>query len=324
MRSLYPETAPRREIALEVGDGHRLHVVEHGRADGVPALFLHGGPGSGCEPYHSRFFDPRIFRSVLFDQRGCGRSTPHAALEHNDTWSLVADIERIREALGIESWLIFGGSWGSTLALAYAQRHPERVTALVLRGIFLCRDEDIAWFYQSGADRLFPDHWAEYRELIPPAERDDFVAAYRRRLTSDDEATRLAAARAWSLWEGRTLSLRPSGAALQHFGEPRTALSIARIENHYFAHRCWLEPDQLCRDAARLTDIPGVLVHGRYDVVCPVKQAFDLHAAWPQAELKVIADAGHAASEPGITDALLEATDRFGALLAARMGVVPA
>lgn len=313
MPTPYSVAEPNSEQWLDVGDGHRLYVAEYGCAEGIPALFLHGGPGSGCEPWHAGFFDPSVYRIILFDQRGCGRSTPYASLEANTTWDLVADIERIRELLGVEQWLLFGGSWGSTLALAYAETHSQRVSAMVLRGIFLCRAEDTGWFYQSGADRIFPDHWAAYRDAIPTDERGDYLAAYRRRLTSDAVEEQLAAARAWSLWEGNTCSLHPNQSAIDHYDD--AALAIARIENHYFVHDSWLEPDQLCRDAQRLADIPAVIVHGRYDVVCPIKQAFDLHAAWPQAELKVIPDAGHSAGEPGTRAALIEATDRFGKLL---------
>jgi proline iminopeptidase len=310
MSALYPTAPPRHEFRLDVGDGHQLYCAEYGRADGVPVVFLHGGPGAGTAPWHAGFFDPEIYRIILFDQRGSGRSTPAASLDSNTTWDLVADLELLRAHCGIERWLLFGGSWGSTLALAYAQRHPARVSAMLLRGIFLCRDEDIGWFYQSGADRLFPDYWAEYRDFIPVAERGDFVSAYQRRLTSNNPQVQREAARVWSLWEGRTCTLQPNRSAIDHYDAE--ALAIARIENHYFANACWLEPNQLCRDAQLLADIPAVIVHGRYDVVCPVKQAFDLHAAWPQAELRVIPDAGHSATEPGIRDALIEASDRFG------------
>jgi proline iminopeptidase len=274
-------------------------------------LFLHGGPGSGCEPYHRRFFDPARYRIVLFDQRGCGRSTPHAELQGNTTGALVADIEAIREHLGIGRWLVFGGSWGSTLALAYGQAHPQRVTGLILRGIFLCREREIHWFYQEGAGRIFPDYWQDFLAPIPEAERGDLVAAYYRRLTGDNELARLAAAKAWSIWEGRSASLLPNESIVSHVGSPHTALSMARIECHYFVNRAFLEPDQLLREMPRIAHIPGLIVHGRYDLICPLESAWELHRAWPGSELQIVPDAGHAASEPGIRAALVAATDRF-------------
>ncbi|MEJ2059954.1 MAG: prolyl aminopeptidase [Gammaproteobacteria bacterium] len=311
MRDFYPDIKPYRQFHLPVGDLHSLYVEESGHVDGVPVVFLHGGPGAGCEPWHRRFFDPARYRIVLFDQRGCGRSTPHAELVENTTQNLVADMERIREELGIERWVVFGGSWGSTLGLAYAEAHPERVLGLILRGIFLCRDQDIRWFYQFGASELFPDHWQDYLEPIPAEERDDLLHAYHRRLTGDDEVARMSAARAWSLWEGRTATLKGSQAVEDFFGAPFVALSLARIECHYFVNQSFLEPGQLLRDAHLLADIPGVIVHGRYDVICPLTQAQALHAAWPTAEFRVIQEAGHSASEPGIRSALIEATDAF-------------
>jgi proline iminopeptidase len=311
MRSLYPEITPYACQRLAVDDRHRLYVEQSGNPDGLPVVFLHGGPGAGCEPWQRRFFDPRRYRIILFDQRGSGRSTPHADLNDNTTRHLVADMEIIRQRLGIERWLLFGGSWGSTLALVYAETYPERVLGLVLRGIFLCRPQDIHWFYQQGASALFPDYWEDFLRPIPAAERGDMVRAYHRLLTGDDEVARLAAARAWSVWEARTATFRPNPDLVKHFGDAHTALSLARIENHYFVHDSFLEPDQIIRDAHRLRDIPGYIVHGRYDVVCPLQQAWDLHRAWPQARLRVIADAGHAASEPGIVDALVSATDRL-------------
>jgi len=316
MHALYPPIEPRRTGNLDVGDGHRLYWEESGNPDGLPAVFLHGGPGSGCEPWHRRFFDPARYRIVLFDQRGSGRSTPHAGLEANTTPHLVADIEQLRTTLEVESWVIFGGSWGSTLGLAYAEAHPERVLGLVLRGIFLCRPRDIQWFYQSGADRLFPEAWAEYRSAIPAAEHGDMVLAFYHRLTSPDRAVREAAARAWSVWEGRTSCLRPNPGVLAHFADPAVAVSLARIECHYFVHDCFMEPDHLLREAGRIAGIPGFIVHGRYDVVCPVEQALALHQAWPRAELQIVPDAGHSAAEPGITHRLVAAT----AALAARLG----
>jgi proline iminopeptidase len=316
MPELYPDILPYAVHRLAVDDRHALYVEECGSAKGIPALFLHGGPGAGCEPYHRRFFDPTRYRVVLFDQRGAGRSVPHADLSDNTTWHLVADIERIRELLGIERWLVFGGSWGSTLALAYAQTHPERVSALVLRGIFLCRNDEIRWFYQEGASRLFPDYWADFVAPVAPADRDDMLGAYHRLLTGADDIARMAAAKAWSTWEGRTATLLPNPSVVNHFGDPHVALSLARIESHYFVHQAFLRPGQLLEDAARLAGVPTVIVHGRYDVICPVENAWALHRALPGSELVIVPDAGHAASEPGIRSALVDATDRFARALA--------
>ena len=316
MDALYPAIEPHRNGVLEVDHGHRLYWEECGSPDGLPAVFLHGGPGSGCEPWHRRFFDPARYRIVLFDQRGSGRSTPHAGLEANTTADLIADIERLRGLLGIGRWVVFGGSWGSTLGLAYAEAHPDRVIGLVLRGIFLCRPRDVQWFYQSGADRLFPEAWSRFLEPIPEAERDDLVAAYHRRLTGTDRAQRERAAQAWSVWEGSTSCLRPNSAVVAHFADPSVAISLARIECHYFRHDSFLEPDQLLRDAGRLAGIPGYIVHGRYDVVCPVEQAVALHQVWPQAELRIVPDAGHSAAEPGIARELVAATDALAGRLA--------
>jgi len=316
MPELHPDILPYAVHRLAVDDRHALYVEESGTARGIPALFLHGGPGAGCEPYHRRFFDPTRYRVVLFDQRGAGRSIPHADLSDNTTWHLVADIERIRELLGIERWLVFGGSWGSTLALAYAQTHPERVSALVLRGIFLCRDDEIRWFYQEGASRLFPDYWADFVAPVAPGDRHDMLGAYHRLLTGTDDIARMAAAKAWSTWEGRTATLLPNPSVVNHFGDPHVALSLARIECHYFVHQAFLRPGQLLEDAARLAGIPTVIVHGRYDVICPLENAWALHRALPGSELVIVPDAGHAASEPGIRSALVQATDRFARALA--------
>ena len=314
--ALFPPIEPYDAFRLPVGDGHELYVEQCGDPEGVPALFLHGGPGAGCEPSHRRFFDPRRYRVILFDQRGSGRSTPHAGLEHNGTWDLVADIERIREKLGIDRWLVFGGSWGSTLALAYAETHPQRVTALIVRGIFLCRPEEIHWFYQDGASWVFPDHWQAFLEPIPVRERGNLLHAYHARLTSSDPSTVLQAAKAWSIWEGRCATLRPDLRLRNAFADDHMALSLARIECHYFVNQAFLAPNQLVRDAARLREIPGVIIHGRYDLICPLRSAWELHRAWPEADFHVIADAGHAAFEPGIASALVAATNRFADLLA--------
>ncbi len=311
MSQLYPNIHPYASHRLEVGAVHTVYVEECGSQTGIPVLFVHGGPGAGCESYHRRFFDPGRYHIILFDQRGCGRSTPHAELKENSTQHLIADMEAIRELLGIEQWLLFGGSWGSTLSLAYAQAHPERVAGLILRGIFLCRKREIQWFYQEGASRIFPDYWQDFLAPIPEPERDDLLAAYYRRLTGPDEVARMAAAKAWSLWEGKTATLLPDERVIDHFGDPRTAMSLARIEAHYFVNDAFLRPNQLLEDAGRLAGIPGVIVQGRYDAICPMESAWELHGAWPESELVVVPDAGHSAAEQGITRALAEATDRF-------------
>jgi proline iminopeptidase len=274
-------------------------------------VVLHGGPGGGCSPAQRRLFDPRRYRILLFDQRGCGRSQPHAGLDDNTTWHLVADIERLRVLTGAERWLVFGGSWGSTLALAYAQTHPERATGLILRGIFGMRRAELLWYYQEGASWLFPDKWERFLAPIPQEERHDLIAAYRRRLVGDDPVARLQAARAWSLWEGETLTLLPDPTLTAQHGGDDFALAFARIENHYFTHAAWLEDGQLLRDARRIAHLPGVIVQGRYDVATPARTAWELHRAWPEATFRLIEDAGHAMTEPGILSALLDATDRF-------------
>lgn len=311
MKDLYPEIRPYRTDHLRVDEIHTLYIEEVGNPDGMPALFLHGGPGAGCESYHRRFFNPDLYRVILFDQRGAGQSTPHADLRNNTTWDLVADIERIREHLGVERWLVFGGSWGSTLALAYAETHPQRVRAMVLRGIFLCRPHEIAWFYQQGTSRLFPDYWQDFVSPIDPAERGDMLGAYHRLLTSDDELRRLAAAKAWSVWEKRTATLLPDRRVAAHFAQPHVALSMARIECHFFVNDAFLRPNQLLEDAGRLEGIAGLIVHGRYDAICPLENAWELHQAWSGSELSIVADAGHSAAEAGIRRRLVEATDYF-------------
>ncbi|TVP92668.1 MAG: prolyl aminopeptidase [Pseudomonadaceae bacterium] len=309
MQLLYPEIKPYARHELAVEEPHVLYVDESGDPDGLPVVFIHGGPGAGCDSLSRRFFDPSLYRIITFDQRGAGRSTPHGSLENNTTAHLVADLEALREHLGIQQWVLFGGSWGSTLALAYAQTHPERVLGMVLRGIFLCRASDIHWFYQDGASRVFPDYWEDYLALIPAEERDDLVAAYYRRLTGDDEICRMHAAKAWSTWEGRCATLRPSSKVVERFSEARRAYALARIECHYFQHQSFLEPDQLLSNMHKIAHIPGVIVHGRYDMVCPLDNALAVHQRWPVSELQIIRDAGHAASEPGIADALVRATE---------------
>lgn len=312
MRSLYPDIEPFDQGMLPVDDRHTLYYEQCGNPDGKPVVLLHGGPGGGCNEKMRCFHNPDKYRIVLFDQRGAGRSTPHADLHDNTTWDLVSDIERLREHLGIQQWQVFGGSWGSTLALAYAQTHPQQVTELVLRGIFMLRRWELQWFYQEGASRLFPDAWEHYLAPIPQDERDDLIAAYHRRLTSDDEAVRLEAAKAWSIWEGATSFLRIDPGFADAHGDPHFALAFARIENHYFTHKGFFEvDDQLLRDAHKIAHIPGVIVHGRYDVVCPIANAWDLHNAWPNADLVIAPTSGHSAFEPEILDALVSATDRF-------------
>jgi proline iminopeptidase len=306
--TLFPDIKPYQVHQLPVQPPHVLYLEESGSKDGIPVLFIHGGPGAGCNSGNRSFFDPEKYRIILFDQRGAGRSIPHAGLEHNDTRALIEDIETIREHLGIEKWLLFGGSWGSTLSLLYAQTHPERVAGMILRGIFLCRQEDLHWFYQQGASRLFPDYWKEYLKPVPDYQRDDCIKAYYRLLTGDNEVARMAAAKSWSLWEARCATLRPSHAVIEHFSKPHIALALARIEAHYFVNQCFIEENQIVRDISLLKNIPAIIVHGRYDVVCPVDNAYALHEAWPEAELHIVRDAGHAASEPGIQDALIRAS----------------
>jgi proline iminopeptidase len=313
-RTYYPAIEPYNQFRLAVGDGHELYLEESGNPKGKPVVFLHGGPGGGSEPKQRRFFDPSVYRIILFDQRGCGRSKPFASLENNTTWHLVADIEAIRTHLKIDRWQVFGGSWGSTLALAYAQTHPSRVTELVLRGIFLLRQWEIDWFYQQGTSRLFPDAWQAYLKPIPENERGDLVQAYFRRLTSDDVTIRREAARAWSQWEGRTSYLLQNESFVERMGADDFAAAFARIECHYFVNRGWLTEGRELLEKANLDKmrhIPGVIVQGRYDVVCPAESAFDLSRAWPEAKLHIVGDAGHSAHEPGNVDALVHATDSF-------------
>jgi proline iminopeptidase len=322
--SLYPEIVPFRAGRLKVSDLHELYYEECGSRNGKPVVMLHGGPGGGVTPIMRRFHDPRLYRIVLLDQRGCGRSIPHACLEENTTWDLVYDLERLREHLGIDRWQVFGGSWGSTLALAYAQTHPDRVRELILRGIFMLRRAELEWFYQEGCSWLFPDAFADYVSVIPEAERADMIAAYYKRLTSDDPAVQVSAARAWSAWEGRTLSLLPDFDREQQFSQDYYALAFARIECHYFVNKGFLRrEDQLLRGVRRIRHVPAVIVQGRYDVVCPMQTAWELHRAWPEADFRVVADAGHSALEPGITHELVSATDRFAGVRSSPAGAAP-
>jgi len=312
MRELYPPRQPYNEGELKVSDLHTIHFEESGNPEGKPIVLLHGGPGGGCPPFYRQYFDPEKWRLVMFDQRGCGQSKPHAELQENTTWDLVNDIEKLREYLNIHQWVVFGGSWGSTLSLAYSQTHPDRCKGLILRGIFLLRQKEIRWFYQEGASYIFPDAWEEYVKPIPIKERDDLVTAYYQRLTSPDAQIRLEAARAWSIWEGSTSRLFPDLDLKQSFGIDAFAEAFARIECHYFINKGFIDPeDKLLLNIDRIRKIPAVIVQGRYDVVCPMMSAWELHRAWPEAEFIVVADAGHSMSEPGIRTCLIEATDKF-------------
>ncbi|NEO41982.1 MAG: prolyl aminopeptidase [Moorea sp. SIOASIH] len=312
MRELYPPIEPYNQQTLTVSNLHTIYFEESGNPQGQPVVVLHGGPGGGSQPVYRQYFDPQKWRIVMFDQRGCGKSIPHAELEQNTTWDLVSDIEKLRVKLGIEQWVVFGGSWGSTLSLAYSQTHPERCLGLILRGIFMLRQKEIRWFYQEGTSYIFPDAWEDYIKPIPEAERHDLISAYYRRLTSPDPQTRNSAARAWSIWEASTSKLFQDPTLIQKFGEGEFADAFARIECHYFVNQGFFEPeDQLLKNINRIKSIPGVIVQGRYDVVCPMVSAWELHRAWPEAELIVVPDAGHSMAEPGIRSALLEATDKF-------------
>jgi len=311
MRTIYPPIEPYETGWLDVGDGHRVYWELSGNPKGKPAVFLHGGPGGGFSPSHRQLFDPDRYRVLLFDQRGCGRSTPYASLEANTTWHLVADMERFRQMMGVEQWLVFGGSWGSTLALAYAETHRDRVSALIVRGIFTLRRSELLWYYQEGASWLFPEKWEGFLAPIPEAERGDLIGAYHRRLTDPDPKIQREAARAWSLWEGETITLLPNEEFSAQFGDEHYAVAFARIENHYFVNQGFFEEGQILRDAHRLSGIPGIIIQGRYDVATPAATAWALHKAWPEARYVVVADAGHAYSEPGILHHLIEATDSF-------------
>jgi len=311
-KGLYPPVTPFSSGYLRVSPVHELYFEECGNPQGKPVVFLHGGPGAGINAAARRFFNPSVYRIVLFDQRGAGKSRPHACIEDNTTWRLVEDIETLRNHLGIDTWQVFGGSWGSTLALSYAQEHPERVTELVLRGIFMLREAELNWFYQGGASHVFPDHWEEFLAPVPEDRRADIMACYHEMLTGSDEAQKLAAARAWSLWEGVTSNLEMADAGVTQFRADEFALALARIEIHYFANRGFFEdPAQLFSNLERIRHIPAVIVQGRYDLVCPMRTAWDLHKAWPEADFVIVPDAGHSSFEPGTVDKLVKATDRF-------------
>jgi prolyl aminopeptidase (EC:3.4.11.5). Serine peptidase. MEROPS family S33 len=307
---LYPNIKPYAEHSLQVDNTHTLHVEESGNPLGLPVLFIHGGPGGGCSPTQRRFFHPDHYRIILFDQRGCGKSRPHACLTNNTTAHLIEDIEKIRRHLNIDRWVLFGGSWGSTLSLLYAEAYPERVLAMILRGIFLCRDEDTRWFYQQGADRFYPDYWRDFIAPVPEDKRADMIEAYYELLTSENEIARMSAAEAWSIWEGRTSTLKTDADLVDHFGDPFHALAMARIECHYFRHHAFIEPNQILDNIGYIQTIPTTIVQGRYDMVCPFNQAYALAEAMPKADLIVCDHAGHSAFEPEIAEQLVEATNR--------------
>jgi len=312
MTLLYPEIEPYNEFELTVSDLHTIHVEESGNPNGKPIIFLHGGPGGGIEPVYRQYFDPEKWRIIIFDQRGCGRSTPHAELRENTTWNLVADIEKIREHFGIDKWVVFGGSWGSTLSLSYAITHPERCKALVLRGIFMIRKKEIDWFYQNGASNIYPDAWVHYLKPIPKDERHDMVAAYYKRLTSDVEKVRIEAAKAWSIWEASTSKLFQSDESLHTFEDAKIAEAFARIECHYFTNGGFFDTDEwILENVDKIRHIPAVIVQGRYDVVCPMVSAWELHRAFPEADFEIVQDAGHSMTEKGIAAKLVEYTDKF-------------
>lgn len=311
MLTLYPDIKIYAQHSIVVGDPHVLYVEECGSPEGIPVLFLHGGPGAGIEPYHRRFFDPEKYRMILFDQRGSGKSTPHACLIDNTTQDLVADIETIRETLNIDQWIIFGGSWGSTLSLVYAQTHPDKIKAMVLRGIFLCREKEIQWFYQSGASKIYPDYWQDFIAPVPVNERDNIVESYYQILTGKNDIARMSAAKAWALWEGRTATLAARKEVIKHFSKTRTATSVALIECHYFVNHSFLSPNQILNNIDQIRHIPTYIVQGRYDMICPMESAWELHQAWPEAHFNVVGDAGHAASEPGIVSSLVGIMDQL-------------
>ncbi|WP_091752918.1 prolyl aminopeptidase [Methylobacterium sp. ap11] len=310
-RTIYPPIEPYESGALDVGDGHMVYYERVGTRGGKPAVFLHGGPGGGINPIYRRLFDPSRYDVLLFDQRGCGRSTPYASLDANTTWHLVADMERLRQHMGVERWLVLGGSWGSTLAMAYAQTHPKRVSELILRGVYTLTRAELDWYYQFGVSEIFPEKWERFIAPVAMSDRDDMISAYRKLLTSNDPDVQIEAAKAWTIWEGETITLLPNPDFSAAYADGHFALAFARLENHYFVHNCWMENGQLLRDAGRMKGIPGAIVHGRYDMPCPVKNAYLLHKAWPDASFHIVEGAGHATTEPGILDQLIRATDRF-------------
>ncbi len=312
MQTLFPEIKPYQRHKLQVCDLHEIYLDEAGNPGGIPVAFVHGGPGAACDRNSRRFFDPELFRIITFDQRGCGRSKPHGELRENTTADLIADMEKIREHLGIEQWVLFGGSWGATLSLLYAQTHPGRVTAMVLRGIFLCRRRDMDWLFREGANRIFPDGWNDFLKPIPASERHRLLDAYYERLTGPDELARMAAAKAWATWEASCATLRHDPAGLSQFTSPHRALALARVEAHYFVNDCFIKENRILNNMETLADIPGQIIHGRYDMVCPLDNATELHHRWPGSELCIVREAGHFATEPALTDCLVKATDEIG------------
>ncbi len=311
MKVLYPPIKPYAQDFLKVTSPHALYYEESGEQKGLPVLFVHGGPGAGCTVDDRRFFDPELYRIILFDQRGCGRSTPYGLLEDNNTKALIEDIEALRKHLKIERWILFGGSWGSTLSLLYAEKYPNHVSGLILRGIFLGREKDYQWLYQEGANRIFPDYWKEFIDAIPEEEQGDLIEAYYRRLHSEDELAQMGAAKHWARWEGASATLNPCKRVLERFTDPHTALSLALIETHFFKNRCFIKADQILREVYKLEKIPGIIVHGRYDMICTLDNAYVLQQAWPKSELYIVREAGHVSSEPGIVDALINATEKM-------------
>ncbi len=308
---LYPPIEPFVQHSLQVDNTHCLHIEECGNPNGIPVVFIHGGPGGGYSAIHRQFFNPSAYRIILFDQRGCGKSKPHACLTNNTTAHLIEDMEKIRRHLKVNKWLLFGGSWGSTLSLLYAQAYPERVFGLILRGIFLCRQQDVNWFYQSGADRFYPEYWAEFIAPVAPENRSNMIEAYHQLLTSENEIERMRAAEAWSVWEGRTSNLETDPNTVNHFGDPYHALAMSRIECHYFHHRAFIENNQILNNTQSICHVPTIIIHGRYDMVCPINQAFDLHDKLPQSKLIICNHAGHSAMELENATALVSATDQF-------------
>ncbi|MFK5893225.1 MAG: prolyl aminopeptidase [Pseudomonadota bacterium] len=308
MLNLFPDIHPYSQQTIEVEAPHKIYVEESGSPDGIPVLFVHGGPGAGTESWNRCFFDPQVYRIILFDQRGCGRSKPHCCLENNSTDKLVEDMETIRKQLDIDKWVLFGGSWGSTLSLVYAQAHPEHVLTLILRGIFLCRAEEINWFYQHGAKQIFPDYWQEFIKPLNKQQQKDILHSYHQLLHDRNEVKQLSAARSWSLWEAACSTLQPSKSLRSHFSNAHTALSLAKIESHYFIHNSFLEENQILKHMDKLKGISGIIVQGRYDLVCPMANAWELHQNWPGSRLEIVVSAGHSAKEASITDALIRAT----------------
>jgi len=311
MQTYFPPIKPYSSEKIAVTAPHELYIEECGDPNGIPVVVLHGGPGAGCEPYHRRFFDPEVYRIVLIDQRGCGRSSPHAELKANDTQSLIDDLEIIRKHLNIDKWNLFGGSWGATLALLYAQAHPDHVSGMILRGIFLARQQDLDWFYIKGMNQVFPDYWNDLVTHLPETERADLLENFYKRLTGQDELARMGAAKAWSIWEGRCSTLQPNARVLDHFNDPSTAITLACLETHFFKNKCFIEENQILENMDKIKHIPGIIVHGRYDMICPLRCAWELQQQWAETDLIIVRDAGHSAGEPGITDALIHATKQM-------------